>query len=68
MGRRYETLDALKKDIEEMTGKKVGAIWESSSERPKGTDYMIDYEFELFDICTLFYLRDTANRYYITEV
>lgn len=68
VGRRYETLDALKKDIEEMTGKKVGAIWESSSERPEGTDYMIDYEFELFDIYTLFYLRDTSGKYYITEV
>ena len=29
---------------------------------------MIDYEFDIFDIHTLYYLRDNAGRYYITEV
>lgn len=68
VGRRYETLDKLKKDIEKITGKRVSTIFESENERPEGTDFMIDFEFELFDIHTLFYLKDTAGNYYITEV
>lgn len=68
VGRRYESLDKLKMDIEKISGKKVNAIIESESERPEGTDLMIDYEFELFNIHTLFYLKDMAGRYYITEV
>lgn len=68
VGRRYESLDKLKMDIEKLSGKKVNAIIESESERPEDTDLMIDYEFELFNIHTLFYLKDMAGRYYITEV
>lgn len=68
VGRRYNNLNALKEDIEKMSGKKVNSIIESESERPDGTDLMIDYEFEEFDIHTLFYLKDMADRYYITEV
>lgn len=68
VGRRYETLDKLKKDIEKISGQRVNTIFESESERPEGTDFMIDYEFELSDIHTLFYLKDTAGNYYITEV
>ena len=68
VGRRYESLDKLKMDIEKISGKKVNTIIESESERPEGTDLMIDYEFKEFDIHTLFYLKDMANRYYITEV
>ena len=68
VGRRYETLELLKNDIEVLTGKKVNAIIESESERFEEMDFMIDYEFEEFDIHTLFYLKDNANRYYITEV
>lgn len=68
VGRRYEDLNALKKDIEKISGKNVNAIMESESDRPDGTDLMIDYEFELFDIHTIFYLKDMAERYYITEV
>lgn len=68
VGRRYESLDKLKMDIEKISGKKVNAIIESESERPEGTDLMIDYEFELFNIHTLFYLKGMAGRYYITEV
>ena len=29
---------------------------------------MIDFEFSEFDIHTLWYLKDNADRYYITEV
>lgn len=68
VGRRFENLDELKNSIEEITHKKVGTIIESESDRIESTDYMIDFEFELFDIHTIFYLKDNANRYYITEV
>lgn len=68
VGRRYETLESLKNDIEILTGMEVGAIMESESEKPEDTDEMIDFEFDLFDIHTIFYLRDNAGRYYITEV
>lgn len=68
VGRRYEDLDILKADIENISGRKVNTIIESESDRPEGTDLMIDYEFEPFDIHTMFYLKDMADRYYITEV
>lgn len=68
VGRRYETLELLKHDIELLIGKKVNTIIESDSDRFEHQDFMIDYEFEEFDIHTLFYLRDNENRYYITEV
>ena len=68
VGRRFKTLDELKAEIEKITQKKVNAVIESESDRPEGTDYMIDYEFELFDIHTMFYLKDNAENYYITEV
>ena len=67
VGRRYEDLDILKADIENISGRKVNAIIESESDRLEGTDLMIDYEFEPFDIHTMFYLKDMADRYYITE-
>lgn len=68
VGRRYETLEKLKKDIENATGKEVTSIIESESEKPEGTDNMIDFEFDEFDIDTIFYIKDNAGRYYITEV
>ena len=68
VGRRFKTLDELKAEIEKITQKKVNTVIESESDRPEGTDYMIDYEFEMFDIHTMFYLKDNADNYYITEV
>ena len=68
VGRRYETLELLKNDIEILSGRKVNTIIESESDRLEEMDFMIDYEFDLFDIRTLYYLRDNAGRYYITEV
>ena len=68
VGRRFKTLDELKAEIEKITQKKVNTVIESESDRSEGTDYMIDYEFELFDIHTMFYLKDNADNYYITEV
>ena len=68
VGRRFKTLDELKEGIEKITQKKVNSIIESESDRLEETDFMIDYEFERFDIHTMFYLKDNANNYYITEV
>ena len=69
VGRRYKNLELLKKDIEKLSGKKVNTIFESELEVFAELDYMIDYEFEeMDDVYTLFYLKDNANNYYITEV
>lgn len=68
VGRRYANLELLKNDIEVLTGKRVNAISESESERFEDTDFIIDYEFEEFDIHSLWYLKDNAGNYYITEV
>lgn len=68
VGRRFRSLEELKARIEDLTGRKVGAILESESEMMEETDYMIDYEFELSDIHTMYYLKDNAGNYYITEV
>lgn len=68
VGRRYENLELLKNDIEILSGKTVNTIMESESERGSEMDFMIDYEFEEFDVHTLFYLKDNSGNYYITEV
>lgn len=74
VGRRYVTLEDLKKDIEDLTQREVVSIIESESEKVFDTngletDDMIDYEFsDSGNVHTLFYIRDCANRYYITEV
>lgn len=70
VGRRYESLDLLKADIETCLKRIVETIIESESERPEELDFMIDYCFEddIDEIETLFYLKDNAGNYYITEV
>lgn len=68
VGRRYETLEQLKDDIENITSQRVNSIIESESDKIEDLDYMIDFEFEESDIHTIFYLKDNGNRYYITEV
>lgn len=68
VGMRFDSLEKLKEHIEKITNKSVRAIIESESERDKAMDYMIDFEFEVTNIHTIFYLKDNANRYYITEV
>ena len=68
VGRRYESLEEVAGAIESATGMEVKYIIESESEKPEGTDEMIDFEFGEFDIHTIFYLKDNAGRYYITEV
>ena len=70
VGRRYESLDLLKADIETCLKRKVKSIIESESERIKELDFMIDYCFEddEDEIETIYYLKDNAGNYYITEV
>ena len=70
IGNRYENLDSLRVDIEAYLHRKISTIIESESERLEGTDFMIDYCFEddEDDIETIWYLRDNAGNYYITEV
>ena len=68
VGRRYANLELLKNDIETLTGKTVNTIMESESDRLPEQDFMIDFEFEEFDIDTIFYLKDNSGNYYITEV
>lgn len=68
VGCRFSSLDEIKKKIELYTERKVKSIIESESDRPKDTDNMIDFEYEEWDIHTIFYLRDNGNKYYITEV
>jgi hypothetical protein len=68
-GLRVKSLKELKKWIENLTNKKVVSIFESESEPIDGSDNMIDYEFKNNDeVYTIFYLKDNANNYYITEV
>lgn len=70
VGKRYKTLLELKADIEAITKQAVGEINESQSDKIADNDLMIDYCFEC-DQCkvfTIFYLKDMAGNYYITEV
>lgn len=68
-GKRYTTLEALKKDIEKAAKRKVVTIIESETEKPEDTDFMIDYTFDDDDdVYTMFYLKDNGGHYYITEV
>lgn len=69
VGKRFNTLDQLKMAIEKISNMKVDMIAESQTERPEDSDDMIDFCYlELQDIHTMFYLKDNARRYYITEV
>ncbi|WP_270246272.1 hypothetical protein [Coprococcus sp. AM11-30B] len=69
VGKRFNTLDRLKMAIEKISNMKVDMIAESQTERPEDSDDMIDFCYlELQDIHTMFYLKDNAGRYYITEV
>lgn len=70
VGKRYKTLLELKADIEAITKQAVGEINESQSEKIADNDLMIDYCFECdqCEVFTIFYLKDMAGNYYITEV
>lgn len=69
VGKRYASLNEIKKEIEKLTGVKVAEVIRSSSDKLKGTDFMLDFEFEYDgDVYTIFYLKDNAGNYYITEI
>lgn len=69
IGKRFKNLKDLKTDLEKLHNCKVVNIFESESERLEDSDFMIDYELENdTDVYTIFYLKDNANNYYITEV
>lgn len=70
VGRRYANLELLKNDIELLTKRDVKSIIESESDRLEECDFMIDFCFEdnEWDIDTIYYLKDNAGQYYITEV
>ena len=69
VGKRYASLDEIKKEIEKLTGVKVAEVIRSSSDKLKSTDFMLDFEFkDDGDVYTIFYLKDNAGNYYITEI
>ena len=69
VGKRYASLNEIKKEIERLTSVKVAEIIKSSSDGIKGTDFMLDFGFEDdSDVYTIFYLKDNAGNYYITEI
>lgn len=70
VGRRYESLNLLKIDLETILKREIESIIESESERYEECDYMIDFCFKdnKWDIRTIYYLKDNVGRYYITEV
>ncbi len=70
VGRRYANLELLKNDIELLTKRNVKSIIESESDGLEECDFMIDFCFKdnEWDIGTIYYLKDNAGRYYITEV
>ena len=68
----WRPLDAVncKNDIELLTKRNIKSIIESESDRLEECDFMIDFCFEdnEWDIDTIYYLKDNAGQYYITEV
>ena len=67
VGQRYNTLQEVQKDIEDITGKKIRNI--KAIEMPKfKKDFIIRYRFtDSDDFHILHYLKDSAKNYYITE-
>lgn len=66
VGQRYNTLQEVQKDIEDITGKKIRDIEDSNM--PGGrTDFIMSYRFTDSDnFHILYYLKDNAGNYYIT--
>ena len=44
VGRRFGSLDEIRNEIEKITHKKIGTIFESESDRLEECDFMIDYD------------------------
>lgn len=70
VGKRLGSLDELKEFANKKSTLKIINIIESESEIDfKECDFALDYELENDDdIYTMWYLKDNAGQYYITEV
>lgn len=68
IGKRYYDLEAVKGDLECLTGNKVLTIMFSETEKPEECDDMIDYEFETGQVETMYYLKDNSGKLLITEI
>lgn len=67
VGERYNTLQEVQKDIEDITGKKTRDIEDSNMPGTR-TDFIMSYRFmDSDDFHILHYLKDNAGNYYITE-
>lgn len=67
VGERYNTLQEVQKDIEDITGKKIRDIEDSNMPGTR-TDFIMSYRFmDSDDFHILHYLKDNAGNYYITE-
>lgn len=70
VGGRYVNLELLKNDIELLTKRNVKSIIESELYRSEDYDSMINFCFKdnEWDIGTIYYIKDNAGQYYITDV
>lgn len=67
VGQRYNSLQEVQKDIEDITGKKIRDIEDSNMPGVR-TDFIMSYRFtDSDDFHILHYLKDNAGNYYITE-
>lgn len=67
VGQRYNSLQEVQKDIEDITGKKTRDIEDSNMPGTR-TDFIMSYRFtDSDDFHILYYLKDNAGNYYITE-
>lgn len=67
VGERYNTLQEVQKDIEDITEKKIRDIEDSNMPGTR-TDFIMSYRFmDSDDFHILHYLKDNAGNYYITE-
>lgn len=72
VGKRYNSLEDIKKDMETITGQKVISMIFADIDpeelEQREMDNMIDYELKYGEVQTLYYLHDNAGRILITEV
>lgn len=72
IGKRYNSLEDIKKEMEKITGQKVVSMIFADTDpeefEPQELDNMIDYELKYGEVQTLYYLCDNAGRILITEV
>jgi len=70
---RFESIDQIKDKLKELSGLEIN-LFESESNKLEGNDHILDGEFILneekseYNPFTIYYLKDTVDRYFITEV